>query len=181
MQRRDFTSTFRAWSLFQLESWHSRPLKLRSRCPSTSASRPWSPLVRNFWSTFSFPSDDNPRIDWLSSQTRIPEMICNLWSYLKTASCLSHVLRASSSKQMSFLTTIIQAEPTWRTISWGSTRKSTWSSPRLAGFSTWWRNRCEARQWHIGIVLNFPTLPGGEREQVQDACAWRGRQTALPG
>ena len=45
---RDLTSISRAWSLFQLESWHSRPLKLRSRCPSISASRPWSQPVRPY-------------------------------------------------------------------------------------------------------------------------------------
>ena len=80
---------FRAWLLCRLESWHCRPPRSRLRCLSTWASRPWSPPVR--WS-FLFVestshSDDIPRIDWLSSLSRIPGVICNLWSYLKTASC----------------------------------------------------------------------------------------------
>ena len=142
------------------------------------------------WSCKLF-SDDIPRIDWSSSLIReflewfvIFDLI---WTMLAVR--LKRYPRKPNSNLSPF-----QAELTWRTTSWGSTRRSTSWSPPLAGFLTSWRSRCDtirscftipSRRWQLLLHLlclawNF-VLPGGECEQMQNAGARRGWQVALPG
>ena len=115
------------------------------------------------WSCKLF-SDDIPRIDWSSSLIReflewfvIFDLI---WTMLAVR------LKRYPRKPNSNLSPC-QAELTWRTTSWGSTRRSTSWSPPLAGFLTSWRSRCDtvrscftipSRRWQLFTAFSVSCL-----------------------
>ena len=105
--------------------------------------------------------------NWLVefSYQRIPWMIRNLWSYLNNASCAVRLKRYPRKPNSNL--SPCQAELTWRTTSWGSTRRSTSWSPPLAGFLTSWRSRCDAirscftipsRRWQLFTAFSVSCL-----------------------
>ena len=105
--------------------------------------------------------------NWLVefSYQRIPWMIRNLWSYLNNASCAVRLKRYPRKPNSNL--SPCQAELTWRTTSWGSTRRSTSWSPPLAGFLTSWRSRCDtvrscftipSRRWQLFTAFSVSCL-----------------------